>query len=91
MDSYHKSKRHSLRKHSKDKRHSRSEYSESKRDSGLKMNKTDLEKKYWSVDEIKKEPGAVKRYDDVIICPEGYGYQVTAKKRLRQFDLNWRM
>lgn len=47
--------------------------------------------KYWSVDEIKKEPGAVKRYDDVIICPEGYGYQVTAKKRLRQFDLNWRM
>jgi len=55
------------------------------------MNKTDLEKKYWSVDEIKKEPGAVKRYDDVIICPEGYGYQVTAKKRLRQFDLNWRM
>jgi len=47
--------------------------------------------KYWSIDELKKEPGAVKRYDDVIICPEGYGYQVTAKKRLRQFDLNWRM
>ena len=49
--------------------------------------------KNWSIDEEKKEPGNIdiKKFEDVIICPEGYGYQVTGKNRLRQFDLHWRV